>query len=174
MKRLVLMSIPALICGMVFWFASSCTRKEPVPDVNIFLWHQKTNIEWYNETTSEIKFGNENVTGILYFENGIVYSGGKKLFELYWSSCFMSRSVNAPSLIDCSMTSSLLENNISEKYYIGRGYPNWEYWTEEFWAETNLDKTPDWMKEREKNWKAIEPGWNEFIEQLKKEGKYRK
>ena len=172
MKRLVLMSIPALICGVVFWFASSCTRLEPVPDVNYPFGVKKINIEWYNETTSEIKFGNENVTGTLYFEKGIVYSGGKKLFELFPSSCLMSRSINVPSLICCPTSSSPAENSVSG-YYIGRGYPNWEYWTDEFWTETNWDKTADWVKEREKNWEAIKSDWNQFIEQLKKEGKYR-
>ena len=39
---------------------------------------------------------------------------------------------------------------------------------------THWHRTPDWVKEREENWKAIASGWNKFIEQLKKECKYKK
>ena len=195
MKRLVLMIIPALICGTMFWIASSCNKEnntnsntnselnikvvgilgEPTTKsstveeakVDTLLWCKGIDIEWYNATTRELKIKNAEelfafgITGGVFCY--IMYLGEEELFTLDAIASISSFSLNYPVLIDWF-----------EGYYIGRGYPDWEYWTEKFWKDTNWDRTADWVKEREKNWKAIEQGWNKFIEQLKKEGKYRK
>ena len=216
MKKLVLMIIPALICGI--WVVSSCNKEnnmssalnikavvisspsvkntltEEEMKVDTLLWCQGKNIEWYNETTGEIKFKKlENEDRFLVTASGfMVYLGEELLFQLGGSMSVMSYTLNYPVLVD-GVDESFNDdyrqgkpdwyasgNEIYPqrplKYYIGRGYPNWEYWTEEFWTRTNWDKTvnADWVEEREKNWKAIEPGLNKFIEQLKKEGKHRK
>ena len=168
MKKVVLMIIPVLICSI--WFAPSCSKESnanSVPNIDRLLF-KSDNIEWYNATTSEVKFKNNPDRNYFSSVHGglvsiIVCLDDKELFTLDATSCISSVSINHPILIfegdDC--------------YCIGRGYPNWEYWTEEFWTETKWDKKADWVKEREKNWKAIEQGWNKFIAQLKKEEKYR-
>ena len=209
MKRVVLTIIPALICGI--WFVSSCSKENNVTSalnikavvisspsvkstlageeikVDTFLWCQGKNIEWYNETTGEIKFKKlENEDEFLITASGfMVYLGEELLFQLGGSMSVMSYTLNYPVLVDGIANGDYNDapidylNKIPLKYYIGRGYPNWEYWTEKFWTDTGWEKPTEdsefnWVKEREKNWKAIEPGLNKFIEQLKKEGKYRK
>ena len=195
MKRLILIIVSVLICGICFLAVSSCSKESNANNstLNIkavgFLGEPSTrssfaeggakidtllfkgdNIEWYNETTSEIKF--KNNPDVNYFWN--VYGGlvsiivcldEVELFTLDAISAHSSVSLNHPVLI-----------RDPEGLYIGRGYPNWEYRTEKFWTETGWNKETEasWVNDREKNWKAIEPGWNIFIEQLKKEGKYQK
>ncbi|MDR1381904.1 MAG: hypothetical protein LBJ47_10575 [Tannerella sp.] len=87
------------------------------------------------------------------------------LFELSVTSFAMSYTLDYPVLIY-----GIGDN----KLHIGKGYPDWEYWTHPIDCSTWYEFGGYcWMEEREKNWKAIEPGWNKFIEQLKKEGLYR-
>jgi hypothetical protein len=117
-------------------------------------------IAWYNGTSGELKF-NDNFPGIEIKAYGsvdlLVYSDNESLFSinLILTSDVMSWIINSPVL-------SLKDG----RYYIKDGYPNWD-WLQE-------DKNHPVYIEREKNWKAIESGWNIFIEQLKKEGRYRK
>ena len=68
-------------------------------------------------------------------------------------------------------------------YYISKGYPRMHPIIRELYINMGLYSDPNWYSESpswadidaacEKNWKAIEPGYNLFLEQLKKEGKYR-
>lgn len=52
-------------------------------------------------------------------------------------------------------------------YCIAKGYSAW--------SEEWLGKNSETMMERNKNWDAVmEPGWDLFIKQLKKERRYRK
>ena len=160
-------------------FSEESTTKsnlaEEAAKLDTFLWCTGLNIEWFNASTRELKiklpedeqlyFG---ITGGVF--SYIFYLGEKELFTLDAISLVSSFSLNHPVLID----GGIKDGNYAAGYYIGRGYPDWEYWTEDFWTRTNWDKTADWVKERDKNWKTIEPGWNLFIRQLKKEGKYRK
>ena len=201
MKRVVLMIVSALICGI--WFASSCNKKDnselalnikavakSSPSVRstfseetvqneILLWCKGKKIEWYNATTGELKLEkleNETVhphqlVTDNYFDVFYMYLGDDILFKLRPISVVMSIALNYPVLVE-----DVNEDfNDAPKYYIGRGYPNWEYWTDKFWTDTNWDKAENahWVEERELNWKAIEPEWNKFIEHLKEEGKYR-
>jgi len=195
MKRVVLMIIPALICGLLH---TSCNKENNANSaLNIkaigFLSETATkrlhaeeflktdtllfsgdNILWYNSTTSEIKFktapnGDYFMSVFGGLVSIIVCLGDTELFALDAVPSISSVSLGHPVLIE------FLPNG----YYIGRGYPNWEYWTEEFWTKTGWEKPTEdceynWVKDREQNWKAIEQGWNKFIAQLKKEGKYRK
>ena len=186
MKKLVFTIIPVVICGI--WFASSCHKEsnaestlnikavvysnEPTPKqerriIDTLLFREE-NIEWYNATTREIRFKNIDNTNVFFGLWGdlvsiIVCLDETELFTLGAVSAISSISYDHPVLIDWG-----------SGYYIGRGYPDWEYWTEQFWTDTKWDRAAGWVKEREKNWKAIEPGWNKFIEQLKQDGKYKK
>jgi hypothetical protein len=200
MKRLVFTIIPVLICGI--WFATSCNKENNADSALNFkavgylggpttrsylaeggrtidtLLFKGDNIEWFNATTREIKFKNPGNTGVHFGLYGglmslIVCLDETELFSLGSIAGISSTSYDHPVLINFSPDIGYGATDIVLEYRIGRGYPDWEYWTEEFWTETNWDRTADWVKEREKNWEAIEKGWNKFIEQLKKEGKYR-
>ena len=177
MKRVVLLIISALICGVMF--LSSCNKDEvnsalsmyaSVPSTtkstsveesegNKVLWCTGNDIEWNNGTTGELKLKkleNEDLpVGAL-----IVYLGEEKLFVLGAAFGFSSIDLHYPVLI-----------NDRDIYYISKGYPMWGPAERELMVNTPWEQIDE---EREKNWKAIEPGWNKFIEQLKKEGKYRK
>jgi len=196
MKRVDLMIIPALICGGMFLFAS-CNKEngadsalnfkaavlleeiavksgiaeewQPTVYVDTFVM-SGDNIRWYNASTGEIKFRAlpgmpsimrvENEGDPYYLRGGIlnfiVFLEKEELFALD-AICTESPFVlNHPVLIGGG-------NQYGNAYYIAKGYPN-----------RDKDIAADWANEREANWKAIEPGWNKFIAQLKKEGKYRK
>jgi hypothetical protein len=135
-------------------------------------------IEWFNGTTREIKFKTLDVESVPFPLFGnlvslIVCLDEEELFSLGSVSGLSSIAWNHPVLIQGGVIGYSPDTKLID-FQIGRGYPDWEYWTEKFWTETGWDRTDDWVKERDKNWKAIEPGWNKFIAQLKKEGKYRK
>ena len=198
MKRVVLVSVSILICGMAFFFVSSCNKEDnmssalnikavvvaqsvrsaPSEDderVSTRLWCQGKDIEWYNETTGELKLKNNSdmncVAGL------VVYLDDKKLFTLEVVNGASSIATDFPCinwepvegygrclthLEDHTPLPSCeyMEYIVTEaQYYISKGYPRWADVINE---------------EREKNWKAIENEWNIFIKQLKKEGKYRK
>jgi hypothetical protein len=92
--------------------------------------------------------------------NLFVYSDNEMLFSLILTTSLSSIGINNPCLFD----------GIDRKYYIAKGYPNWEP------AERKIMVGMDWNfidTEREQNWKAISQGWNKFIKQLKKEGRYK-
>jgi hypothetical protein len=119
-------------------------------------------IVWFNETTGELKL-TDGFTGIIDFwehhDSGILLVGfdDESLFsmELLFVWDVMSQIVNSPVLYFKD-----------SKIFIKDGYPDWE------WLKTESEN-PDCI-ERNENWKKIEQGWNKFIAQLKKEGKYRK
>jgi hypothetical protein len=111
-------------------------------------------VEWYNATTHELKFKDYVETNITNF---FVFYNDEFLFELGWVSPVMSYVLNYPVLIGFG----------NERIFnIGKGYPDWDL---ECFAKDDPLRI-----EREKNWETIEPGWNLFVKQLKKEGRYRK
>lgn len=116
-------------------------------------------LEWYNETTSELKF-KDQVTKNTLILNFFVYLDGEFLFGLGLIPNVMSYVVDVP----------VLERDLHDgsRYYIAKGYPNWDL--------NKYDKENLMRIEREKNWKTLSQskGWELFIQQLKKEGKYRK
>ena len=141
MKRLVLMIAPALICGAIILVISSCNKENNVnsalnfkavgfleePTTKSYLAEERKidtllfkgeNIEWYNATTSEIKFRNlENINVSFGLSGGfvslIVCLGETELFTLDGAiSSISSLSYNCPVLI-------LGGENI-DSYYIGR------------------------------------------------------
>ena len=56
------------------------------------------------------------------------------------------------------------------RYYISKNYP---IWTQELREQTVSIMGQDWMDNIDKEKEEFENGWNIFIQQLKKEGKYR-
>ena len=116
-------------------------------------------LEWYNETTGELKF-KEIETKNTIILNLIVYLDNKFLFGLRLIPNVMSSVINIPVLVQ--------DLNNNGHYYIAKGYPNWDL------NEYDIDTK---MKiERENNWNTLiqSEGWKLFIQQLKKEGRYRK
>ena len=189
MKKSVLNIISALICIVIFCDAS-CNKedvansalsikavvyaKSDIPgeamktDTLLF---NGDNIEWFNEKTDEVKFKRMiEVNAAEGLKSIIVHLEDTELFTLHAVSSLSSFERNYPVLIESF-----------DRFYIGRGYSNFEYWTEEFWTHPDLgfllsvhvrELSENWVQERENNWKAIEQGWNKFIEYLNKEGKY--
>ena len=116
-------------------------------------------LEWYNETTGELKFKvkvTENMIILILF----VYLDNKFLFGLRLIPNVMSFVKNTPVLVQ--------DLNNNGHYYIAKGYPNWDL--------NEYDKDSQMRIEREKNWNTLiqSEGWKLFIQQLKKEGRYRK
>lgn len=116
-------------------------------------------LEWYNETTGELKF-KDHITKNTLILNFFVYLDGEFLFGLGLIPNVMSYVVNVP----------VLEQDLNDgsRYYIAKGYPNWDL--------NKYDKEEQIRIEREKNWNALvqSEGWKLFVEQLKKEGRYKK
>lgn len=116
-------------------------------------------LEWYNETSGELKF-NDHITKNTLILNFFVYLDEEFLFGLGLIPNVMSNVVDVP----------VLEQDLNDgsRYFIAKGYPNWDL--------TKYDKENSMRIEREKNWNLLtqSEGWRLFIQQLKKEGRYRK
>ena len=171
MKRGILTIIPALICGVVFWVASSCNKENNAKSTLNFKVEMPTeikstiteelilkydtvmiftgnDIEWYNDKTGEFKFSDDFSGFPMRYRaavNMLVFSDDKLLFSIKLNFDFENSS---QFLIPPCLYMS------SKGYFIIKSNPTWEG--------------------SEQNWKEIEPGWNKFIAQLKKEGKFRK
>jgi len=171
MKRLVFMMIPILICGMVFWVASSCNKEENVKSTLSFkveipteikstiteertfeydtvMFFTSKDIAWYNDKTGELKF-TDDFPGLpmRYYAavNMLVFSDDELLFSIKFNFNFENSSqfLIPPCFYMSSKGNFIIKSN-----------PEWEG--------------------SEQNWKEIESGWNKCIAQLKKEGKYKK
>ena len=216
MKRLVLVIISALICGMMF--ISSCNKEESNSALSIYtfgqlttrsavfdeneieskgLWCTGNDIEWYNGTTGELKL--KNVPKFPEFPDWAffkltVFLDDIELFSLdmpnpissqgtgycpyvYWergeieySGCLCGNKQDHFVGPTCGRT---IINEKVGRYYIFNSYLTWTQEAREQMASVmGQDYVDDIDKEKEKE--AFELGWDKFIEQLKKEGKYRK
>lgn len=116
-------------------------------------------IEWFKETTGELRFKKQPDAKIIVGRLDISLND-RLLFSLQYVSPVMSYVINYP------VFTKILDE--TRGYYcIAKGYPTW--------SEECLGKNSETMIERNKNWDAVmEPGWDLFIRQLKKEGRYRK
>jgi hypothetical protein len=61
----------------------------------------------------------------------------------------------------------LYQNLIENKYYLTDGYPPIEAYQNEPVKQAEI------QAERDENMQKIAPEWNKFIEQMKKEGRYK-
>ncbi|MDR2086317.1 MAG: hypothetical protein LBP72_03995 [Dysgonamonadaceae bacterium] len=140
--------------------SSSISESEQKLETDTILLFSGKDIAWYNETTRELKFKDHfpgiEIKGYASVDL-LIYSGDESLFSinLILTSNYMSWVINSPVLL-CGTD--------GKTYYVKDGYPDWEW----------LSNEEPVQIERNENWKAIESGWNIFIEQLKKEGRYRK
>ena len=217
MKRLVLMIIPVLICG-VFLLVSSCDKENDINSaLSIYafgqsetrsaafdeskneiknLWCTGNDIKWYNAATGELKFNitPPPISGFppFIYEYLVVFLDDKELIRLETVTGISSISTARPCItweddgeriykgckcgkeldhISGPTCEPIWEYTGNSGYYISKGYPRWD-------PKDRDESTAHWDWDsidaaREENWKAIESEWNIFIEQLKKEGKYR-
>ena len=158
--------------------ATRSSNTEEDIKLDTLLWCPGYNIKWFNATTGELKLNNTpsipELSGSIYL---VVFLDDKKLLTFKTANNYSSATSDYPCIImepgegywrckthlkdhipvpSCEMEYIMIKER---SYYISKGYP------------------PRWTgfagEECEKNWKAIEPEYNLFIEQLKKEGKYR-
>ena len=177
--------------AVVFILFSSCSDDEPSASalsirgvrlmytgdkIEVFdsLWCSGDNIEWFNGTTGEIVFKtmpsmSYSVTWT-YTSKLVVYLNDEKLLSFILTTDLSSTGYNLPCI-----------TSRTDGIYIRECTPNCD------WAPGERPIVPPegswWGPEDawwdgfkamlDENWKAIEPEWNIFIKQLKKEGRYR-
>jgi hypothetical protein len=155
------------------------------------LWCNGTDIEWYNATTEELKISDKLYVPSMWWrlEGGtlVIFLYDKKLLSFPIPNPISSKYPTYPCIetyleiispepsgepdrIVMPGDAPPAKGECKWHYYIRKGYPeaknpNWTEAQANYWASQDAEK--------EKRWKAIEREWNIFIEQLKKEGKYR-
>ncbi|MDR2121325.1 MAG: hypothetical protein LBP64_10715 [Tannerella sp.] len=121
-------------------------------------------ILWYNETTGELRFINNFTQN----DDMRPYLYGSR-FKFYLEDEYLFSSVIYSSSLDSRIHNNLVfyYDIIENKFYLAVGYPPIEAFhnTPEIQAEMQA--------ERDANRKKIETEWNRFIEQMKREGRYR-
>ena len=175
MKRVVLMIIPALICGMVF---TGCGSEEPKnektsgelyamgtksviseasTEENPELIFRGSDVKFFNVTTREIVFSNLTAEKILprfgVYSNVTLYIGEKPLLE-----AFVTSPISSIGLNDLVFVADLRENKI----YLKDGYPE----ISPVWADREI-----WQKERDENARKRKAEWDVFIKYLRENGK---
>ncbi|MDR1201831.1 MAG: hypothetical protein LBL58_09425 [Tannerellaceae bacterium] len=120
-------------------------------------------ILWFNETTEELRF-KENFMNAP-SNNPIVYTTQAIDFYmddeyLFSSMTYVSVSASAPQIFNSLV---FYYNATENKYYLMDGYP----------AASVLSNLEATQEIRNENRQKIAPEWNSFIEQMKKEGRYK-
>ena len=158
------------------------TKQEDGSKSDTLLWCTGKDIKWYNATTGELKFRNSpEWYDFIAYDKLVIFLEDVELFSLETAKrassdgihfpCITYRQVRTKGCVPgtlCQCTWEITGEDGS--YYISKGYPEWVSKDERTCPISNWAPMD---AEREKNWKAIEPAWNLFIEQLKKEGKYK-
>jgi hypothetical protein len=115
-------------------------------------------ILWFNENTREIRFRDNasNKDNVLGFQAIQFYINDEYLFpSMTYASGYSSQIYN--SLV-------FYYNTIENKFYLVDGYP----------VDVSVLSNPQKAQEiRDENAKKIESEWNRFIEQMKKEERYK-
>ena len=212
MKKVVLMIIPALFCGMMF--LSSCNKDEVNSALSIYafgqsttksatsdeseainqgLWCTGNDIKWYNGTTGELKLKNEpEFSADLFSPNKLtIFLDDVELFslllvnplssigsgypfisweqgEVVYSDCICGNKRDHIIGPNCGYT--ILKQD-PVRYFIFNTYLSW---TQEAREQMASVMGQDYVDEIDRAKATFEQGWDKFIEQLKKEGKYRK
>jgi hypothetical protein len=155
------------------------------------LWCNGSDIEWYNATTGELRM--KHTLEFPYLKGKfVIFLHDKELLSLLYVSPYSSASHVCPCItyygweeieqassgqpqgtqVDRVVEPGEYRESVKlsrPRYYICESYPVFSKGFRENnkWDWAAIDALI------EKNRKAIEPEWNLFIEQLKKEGKYR-
>ena len=179
----------------IYAFGQSTTKSATSDESdtgNQGLWCTGNDIEWYNGTTGELKLKNiPKVPDWTFFKLTILLDD-IELFSLVtavpWSSVglyspFISCEQGEIVYSDClcgnkqdhivgpNCGHTILKQGAAH-YYISYDY--YQFWTQEAREQTASVVGQDYVDKIDKEKEAFEHGWNIFIQQLKKEGKYRK
>ena len=122
------------------------------------------NIEWFNGTTGEIKFKKLPYMHLgmppLRYHYLVIFLNDNELIRFATTTSISSYSYDHPCITEGNRT-----------LYISKCYPHCDYC--ESCKRPEGVGWDDFYARVDENWKAIEPEWNIFIKQLKKEGRYR-
>jgi hypothetical protein len=179
----------------IFAFGQSTTKRttSDISDIgNQGLWCTGNDIKWYNGTSGELKLKNIPKAPDWTFFKLTIFLDDTELFSLVtdipWSSVglgspFISCEPGEIVYSDClcgnkqdhivgpNCGHTILKQGTS-RYYISYNY--YQYWTQEAREQTLSVMGQEYVDKIDKEKEAFERGWNIFIQQLKKEGKYRK
>lgn len=116
-----------------------------------------SDILWFNETTKEIRFQeNVSIKNVISIHQSVkIYIGNEYLF----SSMICVSSLNSQIFNSLVLYYNMVEN----KYYLLDGYPE----------VAVLSDPQEAQKLRNENRQTIASEWKKFIDQLKKEGRYK-
>ena len=178
----------------IYTFAQLTTRSassEESAFENQGLWCTGNDIKWYNGTTGELKIKNIPKAPDWTFFKLTVFLDDAELFSLATVNPFSSVGSGVPFISwepgeivysDCLCGNkqdhivgpncgyTILKQDIG-RYFIFNSYQNW---TQEAREQTASVMGQDYVDNIDKEKEAFEMGWDKFIEQLKREGKYRK
>ena len=165
----------------------SFSADENKVEYDTVLWCHGNDIEWYNATTGELKLKNapppESLFSYIspnFFISLSIYLNDIQLLSFPYISPYSSASAAFPCIVTVEEDGfKWVGCQCGSKEQAHVWSPNCEIILEksEYAAGTIryfMGKSYPADEESEKKWKAIEPEWNIFINQLKKEGKYRK
>lgn len=129
----------------------------------------------YNAKTGEVIFSNatEALQKIGALRSKVnVYVQDKYQFSLIYANDILSNLYNEPVLYRPLLEAEAYKDNITEKgkWYIRSGYPSGVVLNSG--VNPTDPQSQSWENLRKSNFKKMEPGWNLFIEELKKAGKY--
>ena len=178
----------------IYAFGQSTTKSATSEESELGkgLWCTGNDIKWYNGTTGELKLKNEPAFSMdLYSPNELtIFLDDVELFSLVIVNPFSSLGVIGPHIQwmrdECVYLGCKCGNKQTHvtvwptcegiwkcpewRYFIYLNYPTW---TQEEREQTASVMGQDYVDEIDRAKAAFEQGWNKFIEQLKKEGKYR-
>ena len=162
------------------------------------LWCTGNDIEWYNATTGELKLKNiqTKVPPFLNISKLTIFLNEIELFsiEQHWPASSYKPSKPSIDFVDpddkwiyigckCGKEYDHIPGPDCEsiKKYVGNGgryiisinYPEWTPEYQKYLDEMAQILGQDWVDNLVKEREAFEAGWSIFIEQLKKEGRYR-
>jgi hypothetical protein len=118
-------------------------------------------IVWFNETTKEIRF-KENFLNAP-SNNVVIYA--RQAIKFYINDEYLFSSITYVSVFDSRIFNSLVfyYSMTENKFYLTDGYP----------AVSVLSNPEEIQEIRDENMRKIAGEWNRFIEQMKKEGRYK-
>ena len=195
MKRIVLLIVPALIFGGMLMFIASCNKegvgnsalsiyafgqsatKSATLDSeseNMLLWCTGNDIKWYNATTGELKLKNIPNAPFMTFFRLTIFLDEMELFSLETVNPLSSHGSRFPCINwepDGEWRYKGCKCGNKQDHVPGQNCePAWQY----AGKGGRYFISGIWPGSFDEEFEAFEQGWNKFIAQLKKEGKYRK
>jgi hypothetical protein len=154
------------------------------------LWCTGNDIKWYNGTTGELKLKNIPKVPYWAFFKLTIFLDDIELFSLEATNPVSSIGTYYPCInwepgereyLGCKCGNKRdhysgpncepMYREEAGLYYISLNYPNW---TQEVREGMENAMGQDWLDSLDKEFEAFKFGWNIFIQQLKKEDKFRK